>query len=97
MKKIAELKKTLREHKEELQKNYKVKQIGLFGSYLRDKQKKGSDLDVLVEFIQPISLFKFIDLEPYLQRLLSVKVDLVSQKTLKPYLGQYILKEVSYI
>ena len=97
MRKIIEFKKTLKEHKEELRENYKVKKIGLFGSYIKNEQKKGSDLDVLVEFIHPVSLFKFIDLEEYLQKLLSVKVDLVSKKALKPYIGQYILKEISYI
>ena len=56
--------------------NYNVKSLQVFGSYIRKEQKKGSDLDILVEFSQPIDLFKFIELEAYLSKLLGIKVDL---------------------
>jgi hypothetical protein len=42
---------------------YKVKTIGVFGSYVRGEQKKKSDVDVLVEFHEPISLLEFVALE----------------------------------
>jgi predicted nucleotidyltransferase len=49
---------------------------------------------VLVEFEEPIGLFEFMDLEFYLSDLLDTKVDLVSKKALKPYIGKRILEEV---
>jgi predicted nucleotidyltransferase len=98
MKKIEEIKDTLKKHKEELRKNFKVKEIGIFGSYVRGEQKKrGSDIDILVDFEEPIGFFKFMDLEEYLSNLLGTKVDLISKKALKPRIGKYILKEVIYI
>ena len=98
MKKIEEIKEVLKEHKEELREKFKVKEIGVFGSYVRGEQKKrGSDIDILVEFEEPIGLFKFMDLEEYLSNLLGIKVDLISKKALKPRIGKYILKEVIYI
>lgn len=97
MKNINNLKKIIKDHKSELVKSYKIAKIGLFGSYVRGEQKKGSDIDVLVEFYKPVSLFKFIDLEERLKNLFSAEVDLVSTKALKPHIGKYILKEVQYI
>jgi hypothetical protein len=98
MKKIEEIKEILTEHKEELRERFKVREIGVFGSYVRGKQKKkGSDIDILVEFEEPIGLFEFMDLEEYLSNLLGSKVDLVSKKALKPRIGEYILKEVVYV
>jgi predicted nucleotidyltransferase len=71
-----------------------VKEIGVFGSFVRGESKKGSDVDILVEFEEPIGLFEFMDLEEYLTNLLGRKVDLVSKKALKPYIGEYIRKVV---
>ncbi len=98
MKKIEEIKAKLKEHKEELREKFKVKEIGVFGSYVRGEQKKrGSDIDILVEFKEPVSLLKFMDLEEYLSKLLGLKVDLISKKALKPKIGEHILKEVVYV
>jgi predicted nucleotidyltransferase len=55
------------------------------------------DVDVLVEFDDPIGLFEFMKLENYLSDLLCVKVDLVSKKALKPHIGERILEEVIMI
>jgi len=97
MSKLREIMAILAENKPAIQRNYKVKKIGIFGSYLRGKQGKTSDIDVLVEFSEPIGLFEFMDLEEYLQNLFGIKVDLVSRKALKPHIGRQILKEVVYI
>ncbi|HUW22641.1 hypothetical protein ES705_42982 [subsurface metagenome] len=87
----------LRKHKQELKKRFKLKEIGIFGSFVRDEQKKKSDIDILVEFEKPIGLFEFMDLEEYLMKILGAKVDLVSKKALKPRIGRHILQEVVYI
>lgn len=97
MKDIEGIKRTLLQHKAELRKRFKVRTIGVFGSYVRGKEKRGSDVDVLVEFEEPIGLFEFMDLEEYLSQLLGVKVDLVSKKALKPHIGERILEEVIYV
>ena len=80
-----------------MRKRFKVKTIGVFGSYVRGEQKRQSDVDLLVEFEEPVGLFEFMDLEMYLTDLLGVKVDLVSKKALKPHIGERILKEVTMI
>ena len=48
---VEEIRKILREHKDELRKKYGVLEIGIFGSYVRGEQEKDSDVDILVEFI----------------------------------------------
>ena len=90
------IKKILREHKNELRKKYGVKEIGIFGSYLRNEQTIDSDVDILVEFFpsRKMSLLDFVGLEIYLGELLDVKVDLVEKKALKPRIGKRILAEV---
>jgi len=94
---LKEITESLKMHKKELRERFKVRDIGVFGSYVRGMQKRGSDVDVLVEFEEPIGLFDFMDLEEYLSGLLGVKVDLVSKKALKPTIGEYILSEVVYV
>ena len=73
---------------------YQVKSLGLFGSYVRNEQCTGSDLDLLVTFNETPSLLKFIELENYLTDLLGVKVDLVMEDALKPRIGERILREI---
>lgn len=91
------IKNIITQHKRELRRRYNVKEIGVFGSWVKGEQKKRSDLDILVDFEKPIGLFDFIDLEEYLETLLATKVDLVSRKALKPRIGERILKEVIYL
>ena len=93
MKDLEEIKKKLEELKPSLEEKFKVKTIGIFGSYIRGEKEK-SDLDILVEFEEPISLLKFIELENYLSDSIGVKVDLVMKNALKPRIGKHILKEV---
>ena len=96
MKTFEEVKKILAGHREELRQKYKVKEIGVFGSFVRGKQKKTSDIDILVEFDESVGLFEFMDLEEYLGKLLGARVDLVSRGALKPGIGERVLKEVIY-
>jgi len=95
---MKKIKRILEEHKEELRERFKAREIGVFGSYVRGEQKKmGSDIDILVEFKEPVGLFEFMELEEYLSILLGAKVDLVSKKALKPRISEHILKEVVYV
>jgi predicted nucleotidyltransferase len=64
---------------------------------VRKEAKRTSDLDILVEFKEPIDFFDFLELEEYLSKILKVKVDLVMKKVLRPGIGESILKEVVYV
>ena len=97
MKAINEIKRIIEAHKEELEIKYGVKQIGLFGSFVRYEQKETSDVDILVEFERPIGLLEFVGLQNYLSDMLEVKVDLVMKRALRPRIGESILKEVVYV
>jgi len=97
MRNIEQIKKKLEKLKPVLKDQFKVKSIGIFGSYLKGEQKRKSDLDILVEFSETVGLFKFIQLEDFLSKNLKVKVDLVMKDGLKPLIKEHILKEVVYI
>ncbi len=87
----------IRSSKPELELLYGVQRLGLFGSYVREKQRKKSDIDILVKFNRDIDLFEFVDLREYLENQLNSKVDLVMESALKPNLGKRILSEVEYV
>jgi hypothetical protein len=96
MKSIETINETLNKYKSELADKYNVKEIGIFGSYARGEQRKTSDLDILVEFSEPIG-WEFVDLKEYLESILDMKVDLVTVGALKPQLKERILQEVVYL
>ena len=75
---------------------YHVSRVGIFGSVARGSQTPSSDVDVLVEFSKPVGLFLFIDLENFLGSILEKKVDLVTEKALKPLIRDSILHDVVY-
>ena len=78
--------------------SFGIKRIGVFGSYVRERQEDTSDLDVLVEFeIGEKNFDNFMSLLFFLEDLLRVKVDLVTKEALSPHIGPNILKEVVYI
>jgi predicted nucleotidyltransferase len=64
-------------------KEFNPIKVGIFGSYARGDNKKGSDIDILVEFKESPSLLTLIKLENDLSEILSVKVDLVTTGALK--------------
>lgn len=97
MKTLDEIKNILASHREILERKYKVKAIGVFGSYVRGEQKKRSDIDILVEYTETPDFFEFLDLEEYLSNMLGIKVDLVTKNALRPYIGKCILEEVVYL
>jgi predicted nucleotidyltransferase len=64
-------------------KEFNPIKVGIFGSYARGDNKKGSDIDILVEFKESPSLLTLIKLENDLSEILGVKVDLVTTGALK--------------
>lgn len=85
----------LRENRDILKK-YKVKRIGLFGSYVRGGQKKRSDIDFLVDF-EETTFDNFMSLAFYLEDLFGRKVDLITKGSLSPYILPYVEKDVSWV
>ena len=94
---LEEIERILAEHKKELYQKYKIKKIGIFGSFARGEQSKESDVDIIVEFEEVPGLIKFIEIEEYLSKLLGRKVDLVRKPAIRKELKDKILKEVVYV
>lgn len=84
MKKNLTQKKVIRELKEnrEVLKKYTVKKIGLFGSFVQNRQKVSSDIDFVVEFNKP-SFDNLIGLIDYLEKLFGRKVDVLTSEGVK--------------
>ena len=95
MKAKEEIEETLKKFKPFLREKFKVKEIGIFGSYVRGEESEESDVDILVEFYEPIG-WEFVDFREFLEEILGKEVDLVTVKALKPQLKDKILKEVVY-
>ncbi len=86
---LDEIEAILRKHKEELQKKFNIKEIGIFGSFVR--------VDILVEFNEIPDIFLLIDLEDYLKKLLHRKIDLVRKSAIRAELREDISREAKYI
>ena len=90
MKTLSKVKEILKKHKKELKERYKVKSIAIFGSYVRGEQTEKSDIDIMIEFYEPIGL-KIVDLKDYLESILNVKVDLITKNSIQnPYIKKSI-------
>ena len=97
MKTRQEIFQILSQHLDQIQSEYGVEKLGVFGSVVNDLQNAKSDIDILVEFSRSIGMVKFLQLENRLQNLRGAKVDLVSRKALKKHIGQQILSEVQFV
>ncbi|NIA16842.1 MAG: nucleotidyltransferase [Planctomycetes bacterium] len=87
--------KQLNQKAEELKRNFSVHSIGLFGSLVRNEADRESDVDILVDFVEP-TFDHYMDLKFYLEKLFSREVDLVIADTVKPRLKPVIEREVIY-
>ncbi len=94
---LDEIEKILRTHRRELEERFRIKEIGVFGSYVRGEATEESDVDILVDFYEVPSLLEFIELEEHLEKLLGIKVDLVMKSALKPKIGEHVKREVIYV
>ena len=90
---IEEIRSILEKHYGYLSENFCVKNFLLFGSYARNQQTSESDIDLLVNFTQPIDYFKFIDLQDYIASLFNKRIDLGTPGSLKVFIKDKILKE----
>lgn len=97
MKDFEEIRKLLIKHKGEFTEQFGLKEIGIFGSYVRGEQSEESDIDILVELEKPVGFIKFLKLENALSQILGARVEIVTKKALKPHIGKRILQEVRYV
>lgn len=84
----------LKELRPTIVERYKVREIGLFGSFVRGEQRSSSDVDVLVEFEEDADLFDLIGLTLYLEDALQREVDVVSKSALREELREAVIHEV---
>ncbi len=96
MKTLSDITATLREVQPQLFTKYGIEQLAIFGSYSRSDQNINSDLDILVEFNQPIGI-EFIDLAEELEIILNIRVDLVSKHGIKSKYFKVIESELKYV
>lgn len=96
MKKLEEIKRIINQHRQELEERFKVKNIAIFGSYIRGEQSPQSDIDIIIEFTEPVGLL-FIHLADFLEEILGTKVDLLTPEAIKPNRKKYIMEELVYV
>jgi hypothetical protein len=88
---------TLSRMSTELRSTFKVKRIGLFGSYARQEQRPDSDIDLLVDFSEDADLFDLVELKYFLEEKLHNPVDIVPERALRDELRQSVIADVSYV
>ena len=93
---LSIIQEKLRQVKQQLAEKYHVNSIGLFGSIVRTDFNPESDIDIMVDFSQPIGI-EFIDLADELEKLLDRKVDLVSKAGIRPQYYQAIESDIRYV
>jgi len=91
---LEEIKQTLKEKMPEIKKIYGVKNLYIFGSYVRGEQRPDSDIDILVEFEKGKKTFRnYMGLRFYLEELLNGRIDLVVKEAVRDELKGYIYSE----
>jgi len=78
-------------------KNQGARKIAIFGSYARGEEKPESDIDIIVEFSERKSLLELVRIERELSEVLGIKIDLLTEKSISPYLIDTIRKEMEVI
>jgi predicted nucleotidyltransferase len=96
MKDLSTIKQIIKELKPELEKKFHVSSIGIFGSIVRNDFSENSDVDIIVDFSQPIGI-EFIDLADLLEEKFHEQVELVSRKGIKPQYFSSIENEIVYV
>ena len=83
----------LRAHKPILMERFGVTALALFGSYARDQASDSSDVDILVRFNGPATSRSYFGVQFYIEDLLGRRVDLVTDKALRPQFRPFVEQE----
>jgi len=94
---LDSIQQCLRQRQDLFRQQYRITQMGIFGSYARGEQTAASDVDVLVDYEQAPTLAQLVELRDYLSDLMGKKVDVVTKRGLKPRLRERVLAEVIYL
>jgi len=86
-----------KERLSELCRQYDVASLKVFGSVARGEETEGSDIDILVKFVRPLSLLRLIRFERELSELFGRQVDLVTEQALSPYIRSSVMATVKVI
>ena len=87
----------LRSVREVFAARYKVRRIGIFGSYARKEARTDSDVDILVDFSDGADLFDLIELSQYLEEKIGRHVDLATPRALRPEIREGVFRDVVYV
>ena len=90
---VEEIRDILKSNRDYFEEKYFVDNFLLFGSYAKNEQTSDSDIDLLVNFKQPIDFFDFIDLQDYISNLFNKKIDLGTTNSLKDFIKERVLKD----
>ena len=74
-------------------RKYGILKASVVGSVARGQQTPKSDIDIVIEVIQPISLLTFARIKRELEEILQTKVDLIERSALKPRIRKYLLQD----
>ncbi|HEY9770017.1 MAG TPA: nucleotidyltransferase family protein [Coleofasciculaceae cyanobacterium] len=93
MKSLEEITQLLQVNQKYLRERFRVSQMQVFGSYARGEQTINSDVDILIRYDRPPTLWMLGELRDYLTEVLGVRVDIVTEKGLKPRIRERVLAE----
>jgi predicted nucleotidyltransferase len=94
---LDSIQQRLRQRQDLFRQQYRITEMGVFGSYARGEQTTASDVDVLVDYEQAPTLAQLVELRDYLSDLMGKKVDVVTKRGLKPRLRERVLAEIVYL
>jgi uncharacterized protein len=83
--------------KSDLINRFHIKKIGIFGSVARCENTEESDLDLIVDFSEPIGMIRFLELQDLLKEALNMNIDLTTPRALKPVIKNEIEKDIIYV
>lgn len=93
MKRLDEIRAIIKQHRDVLAEKYGVAVVGIFGSCVRGKERRGSDIDLLADILRPVSLLEIVGAELYLSDILGGRVDLVPKRDVREELREIIFRE----
>ncbi len=93
---LEDAKEILKKNRSRLFLTYPLQELAIFGSFARGEAGEDSDIDILVEFSEPVG-YEIVDLVEELEALLHHKVDLVSKKAIRPNLMPFVEKDLIYV
>lgn len=89
--------KVLQDAQDYIKKEFKAEVVGVFGSYVLGQEKEGSDLDVLVMFLEGANLLHLVGLGNFLEEKIGLRVDIVPIDTIRKEIKEQVLKEAVFI